>query len=369
MSTSGACSTYPDNCGELQPNADIAGKGVFASLLSSACLTLLAAIFKYFTNFRVKHAKLIEFGDLPQQNSFRNLQILFGRLAKHMSVETATLWNNTLHSLIIGLADQQAFVALAILTVAAVQRDSISIYHFNIVSYLAWYSSFTHAMTLLVLVDWMVQSKFLFYLRMSIFAVVIGMVTWSQLASFDYSDALNGRVAACPNICNAQPAALHTRLRIACLFACAIQISIEILWASKRWKKSTTAYAIIVATRTFHIVCFVSTMFMVAGIGNIGFVRDTSRYQGLVKAEGFDEQENAWGFGQLVPLIMLGVPVVGAVEGFVDERKRLSLTPKDSSDFESGHSSNTADVDHYCLNCYCPNCTSSSRRRTLEPGP
>ena len=58
-------------------------------------------------------------------------------LYKNMRRPLAEALDSSLLSLIIGLADQQAVVALAILVAAALKWETISAYHFNLVASLA----------------------------------------------------------------------------------------------------------------------------------------------------------------------------------------------------------------------------------------
>ncbi|KAJ8059488.1 hypothetical protein OCU04_011149 [Sclerotinia nivalis] len=53
-------------------------------------------------------------------------------------------------------------------------------------------------------------------------------------------------------------------------------------------------------------------------------MRDKSRYPGLEITEDFIAQQNAWTFGQFVACILLVLPVISALEGYLNEREKIS---------------------------------------------
>lgn len=97
-----------------------------------------------------------------------------------MSLRTARILDAMLRPLILGLADQQLVTGLAILIAALKEWNTISGYHYNIVVYLAWFSSFTHAVALLSLGDILKRSKFLLGLRLLAFSTVFVMFCVAQ---------------------------------------------------------------------------------------------------------------------------------------------------------------------------------------------
>ena len=250
-------------------------------------------------------------------------------LYKNMRRPLAEALDNSLLSLIIGLADQQAVVALAILVAAALEWETISAYHFNIIASLAWFSSFTHALTLMSLMQWMRRSMFLLYLRLSLFTAVFVMYLWAQAVARDYTPSGSpGYRAACPAHCCLSDGwsefsgifTIISMLRVGSLSLMVLLIAWRLLndWYQKSWLKSTTE-----KNKICHNIVAVGiyTALLVGvfgGVTGVAFTRDTGSYSGLKVSQAFQDQ-NLWGFGQIVPMILLILPLIAAIEGFVGQ--------------------------------------------------
>lgn len=248
-------------------------------------------------------------------------------LYKNIRRPLAEALDNSLLSLIIGLADQQAVVALAILVAAALEWQTISAYHFNLIASLAWFSSFTHALTLLSLMKWMRRSMFLLCLRLFLFAAVFVMYLWAQAVARNYSSSSgSGYRAACPAHCCLSDGwsefsgmfTIISMLRVGSLSLIVFLIAWRLLidWYQKGWRKSTTE-----RNKICHqiIAVGISAALLIAvfgGVTGVAFIRDTSSYSGLKVSQAFQDQ-NMWGFGQIVPMILFILPLIAAIEGFV----------------------------------------------------
>jgi hypothetical protein len=258
-------------------------------------------------------------------------------LYKNIRRPLAEVLENSLLSLIIGLADQQAVVALAILVAAALEWETISAYHFNLIAYLAWFSSFTHALTLLSLMQWMRRSMFLLCLRLALFAAVFVMYLWAQAVARDYSSpsGIPGYRAACPAHCCLSDRwtefsgifMVISVLRIVSLSLMVLLITWELLsdWFQKSWLRSTTD-----ENETCHKIVKVGicTTLLIAVFGavtGVAFIRDTDSYDGLIVSQAFRDQ-NLWNFGQIVPMILLILPIIATIEGFVGQSYILPMS-------------------------------------------
>jgi hypothetical protein len=245
----------------------------------------------------------------------------------------------TLDSLILGLADQQMVTGLAILVAGLKDWDAISGYHFNHVVYMAWLSSFTHAVALVSLRRVMKGSIPLLVIRIIGFSSVFILLvvsqdrarTYGQTASLEgESSDFSGRGAACPAKCglvNTYGGWAH-QYRIA-------SIAILIFWwllstcFSKSWQERLSAWIVgfpdeeifrkslrVGSKITYSIILvgvFYGLEFSILGALKI---RNTNNYPGLLLADNFEDQ-NTWNFGQLVAVILLMLPVLAAVEGYI----------------------------------------------------
>jgi hypothetical protein len=55
---------------------------------------------------------------------------------------------------------------------------------------------------------------------------------------------------------------------------------------------------------------------LIVGLGDAVSIREISNYPGLVITQDFNLQQNSWGYGQLVAVILLVLPGLAALEGY-----------------------------------------------------
>jgi hypothetical protein len=335
--------------------------------MASAGITLLAALLKWVSRQRTKypekiqaqwrnhlyeyHQKLLKARVLTRSRQSSRLEIrrvtnsrfehsiekershLKLQLYKRTSRRVAIILDETFLSLIIGLADQQVVIAFAVLIAARVQWDTISAYHFNIISILAWFSCFTHAITLLTLMYWMKESKPLLFLRLSLFTAVFLMWLWAQAMARDYqdgsqgTDAFIGQRAACPARCCLSDSwsTSNGLFRLICL----VLVLAVVAWnlfrhlthktnhlasTSAPTKKNTEQLSLLIIA--FILFFALNTAMMYTILFDSATMRNVSAYTGLIASQAFEDQ-NIWGFGQIVPMVLLILPVLAAFEGYI----------------------------------------------------
>jgi hypothetical protein len=373
-----SCTSFPDNCGELKHNADIAGRGVtfyqnalvtsladlqqvYVSFMTSAAITVIAAMVKFLTRWRTKHPdhmveewrdKLTGLGLSYTQWRSQSLRGKLNLLIEHKQIfickepyrivlyqtkrSIAEALDRSLQALIVGLADQQAIVTIAILMTGQHQLDhrAISAYHFNIIVFLAWFSCFAHAVTLMCLVNWMMESGFLLGLRLFLFLCATSLTFILQHSARDYQHTQEGRKAACFADCCAHGddvnpgwKIMYARRVSLALMALLVAWRVLIVGARKiQWTKGLkhmeplrgrVPWALAVPA----VICAI----ILTGL-DVGKIRQVSSYPGLEASDSFFDQ-NDWSFGQIVPMILLLLPLLGAVEGFVGELIARGLSP------------------------------------------
>lgn len=140
---------------------------------------------------------------------------ILGRLQRFAtfrpSGQRTAFWQPVVERLILTLSDQQLLVGIAILTAGFLKHCSISVYHFAIVVDLGWFSSNTHMTTLFVLLDFFIDHPPQRDWRVALMAIIlIAMIVASILEGnrywFDYWSApaqclwndLRGNVAGAP---------------------------------------------------------------------------------------------------------------------------------------------------------------------------
>jgi hypothetical protein len=251
-----------------------------------------------------------------------------------LSFRTAQTLDAMLRPLILGLADQQLVTGLAILIAALKEWHTISGYHYNIVVYLAWFSSFTHAVALFSLGDMLKKSRILLLLRLVAFLTVfvLFIVAQSRVRTFGIvsekfmeRDLAAGNAASCPAQCSAvardyDGAALEIRISI---IAVAI-FGICITWGDGKWVALAGRIGdgnhmekiLHIVLVLWFFVIFTLGFGLAFGVAAAVNLRDPARYLGVRVASNFEDQ-NSWSFGQLVAVILLILPFLAALQGFV----------------------------------------------------
>jgi hypothetical protein len=238
-----------------------------------------------------------------------------------------------MQSLIIGLADQQAVISLTVLIIARSQWQTISAYHFNIIAKLAWFSTMTHILTLLLLIKWMLQSKFLLFSRLTLFLANLGMFMWAIVESRGFANQKGpaGSRAACPARCCQSDWGKYNIIRIIVIVLAGIYVADQIrrpfeepradfsrapIEPPKRPSTSRKLaffeYLVPMLLYLLAIPCFVGW------IVELLIMRNIQRYDGLKTSDSFVE-EDKWRFGQIAPMVLLILPIMAAIEGFVGQ--------------------------------------------------
>lgn len=288
---------------------------------------------------------LISFRTLNALTVNTNSKWLGILLFRHLDRPFAEALDKSLQYLIIGLADQQLILGLAMLTAAVLEWDNytISAYHFNLVAYLAWFSCFTHAITLLTLMDWMRESRSLLCVRLSLFSAVLGVFLWTQIMARDYTSLPHasspGFRAACPARCCISDSLSfnsYNWVRLCPLLLVALRVIWmlvrglfrRVTWFDGLSTKLEIDKDLSFALRATNFYVAVILFAIVTGLGYsltiIGEVRDISNYPNLEVSSTFFQEQNSWGFGQIVSMILLVLPFLAAVEGFIGKLPSFS---------------------------------------------
>lgn len=99
----------------------------------------------------------------------------------HITNETRKRRTQVLTSFILSLSDQQLVTGLAILITGYYQRCTISGYHFVLIANLAWFSSTTHLSTLAVLQEYLIRRPVLKTFRVVGMLCLLGLLFHAQL--------------------------------------------------------------------------------------------------------------------------------------------------------------------------------------------
>ncbi|CAD6440463.1 a84cfdd7-417d-4aa4-948b-bef6a173df52 [Sclerotinia trifoliorum] len=377
MSATG-CSNFPNDCGPLSVDIEIEGVGVYISFIATALWTLSAAVLRVpcqlaLHSHQYAEQAELEYHDFDHKSDKGTAARLYhlgkervrfyrrGILplpSKKPNVPRWKLLNAALTPLILSLADQQLVISSAVMIAGLYNFDTISAYYYNIIVYLAWFSSFTHSVALLSMSDYFLQNRILGGVRFCgyIGNLLLFIAAQSRARSFGNtsglfrsfnSEKINGEAAACLAKCaTAVPyTGYEHSLRIAIITLLFFQALLKCipqrirndfsLWLYGRCLKifritnrerlclwlAFVFQGFIASFWVLPILVIIITL--IFGINHALIMRDKSRYPGLEITEDFITQQNSWTFGQFVACILLILPLISALEGSLNEREKL----------------------------------------------
>lgn len=145
--------------------------------------------------------------DLVVTRKLRRFKIL------NISHEKRKFWRAVVEKVILSLGDQQLLTGIAILVSGMIRHCTISVYHFAIVSDLAWFSSYVHLLSLFVLQDflrdrpqlrnWRVCLMLVMFVLLFAYTVIEGHWAWYDSWQYEAQcvfDDLIGNVGGLPGV-------------------------------------------------------------------------------------------------------------------------------------------------------------------------
>ncbi|KAF4843471.1 hypothetical protein CGCSCA4_v007843 [Colletotrichum siamense] len=177
------CST---RAGELQANPDVGGIGVLIGFVATAWLVVLLVVFRYCLAFDptadpfakprrhqrcgLRHALKPNAVDFKITGIFRGLR---GRLDHH------GFWDMALNKILLKLCDVQLLTGFGLLLSSFISLTCyMSAYHWQIISYLAWFSNLTHAACLTALRQYLYRHQMERNFRMTLMVILLaGLIT------------------------------------------------------------------------------------------------------------------------------------------------------------------------------------------------
>jgi len=239
-------------------------------------------------------------------------------------------WRRVIERLVLGLSDQQLVTGIAILSVGVYRipasRGHISFYHFTLVTDLAWFSSNTHQIAVIVL-----RKYFEYYRNLGFWRGLCMLVMGLFLAVCTGLTAIVPQAGYynCPAECiihdfsflgsiNGRPLALMIVNLLFLVWGYSVALGPLFIW-SQRVRKRITQLADSSLVIMFNII-FGAAFF---GLGLYELLED--RYQGQVLL-AIDQSEDEMTFGQIVPLALLSLPILSALEVYCGRLFSLNLT-------------------------------------------
>ena len=184
----------------IQPDPDIGGIGVLISFLLSAAITLFVSILGiaiFHLPKRLDEASSITLSTpaavvstTPQAT--KSIRKLF-RQRVQVSDDIREYWLTVIERFLLGMADQQLVTGTACLVVGFIKCD-ITVYHFTIVTDLAWFSSSTHLSAMRILNRYLRE-----YTAARFWRVIVMLVMYSLLMTSSVLESNDSWYASLPS--------------------------------------------------------------------------------------------------------------------------------------------------------------------------
>ncbi|KAL4918441.1 hypothetical protein BDW62DRAFT_200821 [Aspergillus aurantiobrunneus] len=334
----------PKSSDFIESNPDVSGLGVLIGFLATAWATFLILLFHYFSASR-ESSNLLDI-------SLR--QLVRGTLHWNPTGN----WDKPLRTVVLAMSDQQLVTGIAIMISGYYQLHcSLSLYHWQIITNLTWFSSITHLATLPFLQQYLRQHKYIFYLRvffmsgltmMLAVAIVPTASAWPFVplsapvkclidsANFDFNIHTGGAYTIITEFVLLSA----LLIRLVRMFSVSKHTSIRVLrFLRDTWRKSIVYFMerlprfprwvnlftapLLVFCLVFLILAHAVVDLVRSGIFEVlwllfsliwGSIR-LFTVRGLLSEHAeLAEEEDQWGFGQLVPVLLLLIPALLVAE-------------------------------------------------------
>ncbi|KIM19575.1 hypothetical protein M408DRAFT_334344 [Serendipita vermifera MAFF 305830] len=344
------------DCSALQSDPDIAGLGVIISFIASTGLTLFAALI----------CLLLQYHNQPGTHSNYIDNFIISKIRDRpgypQRYKLFNFWIHVLETLLLGLSDTSMITGLTILTTGFIKvvESRISVYHFTVVTDLAWMSANTQLIALVALrrqlreeenwyripsvtiydhqrlrlqrrmakflKDWRVGCMLALAVLLYLACLVQGHQYWGD----SFQCPIECVIKDLPNKIGGEPARW--------MVANAILMPITYATTMVPIFQKSSMLPEIFRTRLARNIRKDSTLFRVFGwiyfifcsmpvemtaqtvwfcIGTWWTFKDVRLGQSLMS----ENKELDWGFGQIVPILLLMLPIMGAVQAWYDQVK------------------------------------------------
>ena len=235
-------------------------------------------------------------------------------------------WNVVFSKILLGVNDTQLFTGTAVQIVSLLQLCTLSVYHFRVVTELAYLSTVTHLLTLIVLRNYFVKNKWVNIYRVLIMIVnlaLLGYTTWIEYALDTLDSTEDGTNVGCYLGMRQLPSTHLSTLRWAMLLFIATTAHFSVFW-TMYWEGEFTL-GLLTRKQFWWLKSwgrFVRNCIFLPAYTIYGLVVGI---QVLRKTQAFGSApipiigtERDWGFGQVLAVFLLTLIVLPGWEAFFE---------------------------------------------------
>ncbi|KZM22219.1 hypothetical protein ST47_g6639 [Ascochyta rabiei] len=309
-------------------DADVAGIGIIVGFLSTTCLAFLIAFTVLFLD---RFEDIINF----YRKAFTNNKAQYeqnhdeqDRLRPYW--RSVAFWSRVLSKNLLAFSDTQLLTGLAIQFTAMIKHCSMSVYHFRIVTDLAFLTTVTHLLTVVALRNYFVKNKWINLPRIFFMLANLALLGYTSFISYSY-DLVDLRLSD-PLACFFQNERPQFRDAFAGKWAALligaigghVTVIAAMYWLKdpgKSDKKGKWWWYIWYFGAVFR-TWIVAPTYSIYGIWMAGDGLQQTQALGS-PPEGVniaDGSEKAWNFGQFLPVLLLALPIFAGWESFWEEK-------------------------------------------------
>ena len=245
-----------------------------------------------------------------------------------------SFWSRVLGKNLLALADTQLLTGIAIQFTAMLRHCKLSIYHFQIVIELAFLTTVTHLLTVVVLRNYFVKNRWINLPRVFLMLGNLGVLGYTSFVAYSYDLAGNEYTSRLDS--SASLACFFQRERpglgaafggkwaallIGAIGGHATIIAAMYLLPEENLGKGEWSWKWLGAMFRNWII---APGYAIYGVVSAGQILTKTQALGTpnVKING---NEDEWGFGQFLPVLLLGLPIFAGWESFWGELLALSF--------------------------------------------
>ncbi|KAF2869522.1 hypothetical protein BDV95DRAFT_443207, partial [Massariosphaeria phaeospora] len=297
-------------------NPDIAGIGVIVGFLSTTCIAILIAFSVLFLDRYEKTINL--FRKVFTKNKTEYVHDLQGPYWR-----SPVFWSHVLSKNLIAFSDTQLVTGLAVQFTALLQHCELSIYHFRVITELAFMTTITHLLAVITLRDYFVKNRWINLPRIIFMLANLGMLGYTSFVSYSYDIA--GLDVSSSLACFFQgerpplKAAFGGKwaaLLIGAIGGHATVIAAMYILPEEKLEDGQWTYKWLGAILRTWLIAPAYTIYGVIIAG-----QTLTETQALGNSSvNITGSETAWGFGQFLPILLLALPIFAGWETFWEEK-------------------------------------------------
>jgi len=303
----------------IEANPDIAGVGVIISFLMMTCLAFLTGFTVIFLD---RYEQVI---NLYRRFVTKNSDVYEQNYNGPYWRSTA-FWSRVLSKNLLALSDTQLLTGLAIQFTGLLKHCSMTVYHWKIVTELAFLTTVTHLLAVVALRNYFVKNRWINLPRIFFMLANLGLLGYTSFVAYSYelagTDLDLSSDLACffkrdrPRFTSAFGGKWATLLICAIGGHVTVILAMYFLKDPQKGGKKEWWYWIGAAFRTW----IVAPIYAIYGIYTAGDGLQYTQALGTPNVNITSDDEKEWNFGQFLPVLLLALPLFAGWESFWEEK-------------------------------------------------